>query len=167
MTQKFGNSSRPSKLDFCDLDAPLIGAFLDHLEAERHNSARTRNARLAAIHSMFRIPRPSCTLSTPDQSNTCSPSPRSASSGRSSRSSHERRPSRCSRAPDRATWIASTTHTLTLAIQTGLWVGELVGCSARMWSSRTGRMSAVTAKAAENRHAAHGSWRRDTPRLAL
>jgi len=48
-------SCEPSKLDFCDLDAPLIGAFLDHLEAERHNSARTRNARLAAIHSMFRF----------------------------------------------------------------------------------------------------------------
>jgi len=37
-----------------DLDAPLIGTFLDHLEADRHNSARTRNARLAAIRSFFR-----------------------------------------------------------------------------------------------------------------
>jgi site-specific recombinase XerD len=36
-----------------DLDAPLIGAFLHHLETERGNSARTRNARLAAIHSLF------------------------------------------------------------------------------------------------------------------
>jgi integrase len=36
-----------------DLDAPLIGAFLDHLEHERHNSIRTRNARLAAIRSLF------------------------------------------------------------------------------------------------------------------
>ena len=44
----------PSKLDISDLDAPLIGAFLDHLEVERHNSIRTRNARLAAIHSLFR-----------------------------------------------------------------------------------------------------------------
>ena len=31
----------------------VIGAFLDHLEADRHNSARTRNNRLAAIHSLF------------------------------------------------------------------------------------------------------------------
>ena len=31
----------------------LIGAFLDHLEHERHNSVRTRNTRLAAIHSLF------------------------------------------------------------------------------------------------------------------
>jgi site-specific recombinase XerD len=44
----------PSRLEIADLDAPLIGAFLEHLENERGNSARTRNARLAAIHSLFR-----------------------------------------------------------------------------------------------------------------
>jgi integrase/recombinase XerD len=44
----------PSGLDIADLDAPLIGAFLDHLETDRHNSVRTCNARLAAIHSLFR-----------------------------------------------------------------------------------------------------------------
>ncbi len=43
----------PSEVDIADLDAPLIGAFLDHLEHERGNSVRTRNARLAAIHSLF------------------------------------------------------------------------------------------------------------------
>jgi len=43
----------PSRLDLADLDAPLIGAFLDHLEHQRHNSVRTRNARLAAIHSLY------------------------------------------------------------------------------------------------------------------
>jgi site-specific recombinase XerD len=45
---------RPSALDLADLDAQLITAFLAHLEHERHNSIRTRNARLAAIRSMFR-----------------------------------------------------------------------------------------------------------------
>ena len=45
---------QPSLLSLTDLDAPLIGAFLDHLEHERGNSPRTRNARLAAIHSLFR-----------------------------------------------------------------------------------------------------------------
>jgi hypothetical protein len=44
---------QPSKLDIADLDAPLIGDFLDHLERDPGNSPRTRNARLAAIHSMF------------------------------------------------------------------------------------------------------------------
>jgi integrase/recombinase XerD len=43
----------PSRLDLADLDAPLIAAFLDHLEQQRSNSVRTRNARLAAIHSLF------------------------------------------------------------------------------------------------------------------
>ncbi len=45
----------PSRLDLADLDAPLIASFLDHLERERGNSVRTRNARLAAIHSLFRF----------------------------------------------------------------------------------------------------------------
>ncbi len=44
----------PHELDFDDLDAPLIGAFLSHLETVRGNSVRTRNTRLAAIHSLYR-----------------------------------------------------------------------------------------------------------------
>lgn len=43
----------PSTVGIEDLDAPTIAAFLDHLEIDRHNSARTRNARLAAIRSLF------------------------------------------------------------------------------------------------------------------
>ncbi len=43
----------PARLDIADLDAPLIAAFLDHLERERGNQTRTRNWRLAAIHSLF------------------------------------------------------------------------------------------------------------------
>ena len=45
---------QPSELDIADLDAPLIGAFLNHLETDRGNGVRTRNARLAAIHTLFR-----------------------------------------------------------------------------------------------------------------
>jgi site-specific recombinase XerD len=48
-------SKPPSALDLADLHAPLIGAFLDYLQHERGNSVRTRNARLAAIHSLFRF----------------------------------------------------------------------------------------------------------------
>jgi site-specific recombinase XerD len=44
----------PCALSVEDLDTPLLGAFLDHLEHERNNRARSRNARLAAIHSFFR-----------------------------------------------------------------------------------------------------------------
>ena len=43
----------PSELDMADLDAPLVAAFLEHLEMVRHNSPRTRNNRLAAVHSFF------------------------------------------------------------------------------------------------------------------
>jgi len=43
----------PNELDIAQLDAPLIAAFLDHLEIDRNNSVRTRNHRLAAIHSLF------------------------------------------------------------------------------------------------------------------
>ncbi len=46
-------SKTPSRLDIADLDAPLIAAFLDHLERDRNNRATTRNNRLAAIHSLF------------------------------------------------------------------------------------------------------------------
>ncbi len=44
----------PSLLDIDDIDAALVSAFLDHLEHERHNSVRTRNARLAAVRSLCR-----------------------------------------------------------------------------------------------------------------
>jgi site-specific recombinase XerD len=44
---------KPCALDIADLDAPLIGAFLDYLEHARGNQIRTRNNRLAAIHSLF------------------------------------------------------------------------------------------------------------------
>jgi integrase/recombinase XerD len=43
----------PSQLGIDDLDAPLISAFLAHLESDRGNSPATRNNRLAAIHSLF------------------------------------------------------------------------------------------------------------------
>jgi integrase/recombinase XerD len=42
-------------LKLADLDAPLILAFLDHLEKDRNNSIRSRNARLAAIRSFLRF----------------------------------------------------------------------------------------------------------------
>ena len=47
--------TEPSKLDFADIDAGTIGAFLDHLEADRGAAISTRNVRLTAIHSLFRF----------------------------------------------------------------------------------------------------------------
>jgi integrase/recombinase XerD len=55
-------TTRPARLELDQLDAPMIGAFLEHLETERGNSARTRNVRLAAIHSFFNY----CALRHPE-----------------------------------------------------------------------------------------------------
>ncbi len=43
----------PCALDWEDLDAEVISEFLDHLELDRGNRARTRNLRLTAIRSLF------------------------------------------------------------------------------------------------------------------
>jgi site-specific recombinase XerD len=45
---------RPSDLQFEQIDAPLVMAFLEHLQASRGNGARTRNVRLAAVKSFMR-----------------------------------------------------------------------------------------------------------------
>lgn len=85
-------STEPSRLDLADLDAPMIGAFLDHLEHERHNTVRTRNARLAAIHSLFGYA--ALTPSTPGRSNASCPYPTNASTGHWSATSPNRKPKR-------------------------------------------------------------------------
>jgi integrase/recombinase XerD len=117
----------PSDLLLADLDAPFIGAFLEHLETRRGNTARTRNARLAAIHSFFEY----VALNEPAHALACQrvlaiPSKR-----------HERKPvefltrteiEALLRAPDASTWIGRRDRTLLLvAIQTGLRVSELIG----------------------------------------
>jgi site-specific recombinase XerD len=117
----------PSALTVTDLDAPLIGTFLDHLERGRNNTARTRNARLAAIHSFFRY----LALREPEhaagiQRVLAMPSKRYA-----------RRPiDFLTRAemeallavPDRTAWAGRRDHALLLlALQTGLRVSELIG----------------------------------------
>lgn len=55
----------PSKLPLEELDVPLIGAFLDHLERDRGCSVRTRNIRLSALRAFFRFiafSEPACAL---------------------------------------------------------------------------------------------------------
>ena len=44
----------PTALALVDLDARLILGFLDHLEKDRKNGARSRNARLAALRSFLK-----------------------------------------------------------------------------------------------------------------
>src|SRR5258708_19647977 len=45
----------PSQLEVEQIDVPLILAFLEHIERDRGNKARSRNARLAAVRSFFRF----------------------------------------------------------------------------------------------------------------
>jgi len=48
------SGTRPSDLDFADVDAATVSGFLAMLADERHNTSRTRSQRLATIHSLFR-----------------------------------------------------------------------------------------------------------------
>src|SRR5258706_12248055 len=59
MQESSGKAS--SSLGWDDLDEKAIPAFLDHLEGDRHNAARTRNLRRTATRPMF----PSAPLHTP------------------------------------------------------------------------------------------------------
>jgi integrase/recombinase XerD len=121
----------PSTLDVEDLDAALIGAFLDHLEGERHNSVRTRNNRLAAIHSLFAY----AALRHPEHSALIQrvlaiPAKRTDRQLVSFLTDDE--VDALLGAPDRGTWVGRRDHALLLvAIQTGLRVSELtaLGCS--------------------------------------
>jgi len=103
----------------------LITAFLDHLEHDRANSPRTRNVRLAAIHSMFRF----AALRHPEHAALISrviavPTKRFDRAIVSYLAQDE--VDALLAAPDRSRWIGRRDHALlTLAIQTGLRVTEL------------------------------------------
>jgi integrase/recombinase XerD len=120
-------SKPPSRLEFTDVDASFVGAFLDHLETERGNCAATRNNRLAAIHSLFSY----AALRCPEHAATIGrvlaiPPKRTDSTVVSFLSGDEVQAILAS--PDRATWFGRRDHGLLLvAVQTGLRVSELTG----------------------------------------
>lgn len=114
-------------MDIDDLDAPLIGAFLTHLEKERGNSPRTRNARLGAIHSFYRF----AALGHPEHAQTIArvmaiPTKRYERNTVSYLDLNEIKA--LLSAPDTTTWLGRRDHALLLLmIQTGVRVSELVG----------------------------------------
>lgn len=115
----------PSDLDIADLDAPLIGAFLNHLETDRGNSARTRNARLAAIHSLFRY----AALRHPEDAaviaRVLAIPPKRFNRALITYLTEEEIAALLA-APDRSTWTGRRDHALLmLACQTGLRATEL------------------------------------------
>ena len=144
---------QPCELDVDDLDAPLIGAFLTHLEQDRGNRARTRNARLAAIHSLYRY----MALRHPEHLQTIGrviaiPFKRHEQNSVNYLNLDEIKA--LLRAPDRTTWLGRRDHALLLtAIQTGVRVTELVTLRICDVSLATGAHCRVTGKGRKRRTA--------------
>lgn len=117
----------PADLDVGDLDATTISSFLDHLETYRHNSARTRNARLTAIQSFFRF----AAYRHPEHAESIAqvlaiPTKRHPTASVTFLTPNEI--DALVAAPDTATWNGRRDHTLlTLALHTGLRLAELTG----------------------------------------
>ena len=117
----------PSRLDLADLDAPLIGAFLDHLEADRGNSVRTRNNRLAAIHSLFRFAAPAHPEHAASIARVLAIPPKRFDRAVITYLT-EPEVDALLAACDQTTWTGRRDHALlALAVQTGLRISELTG----------------------------------------
>jgi integrase/recombinase XerD len=116
----------PSQFLISDFEAPFILSFLDHLEAQRRASARSRNQRLAAIRSFFRF----LSLNTPEhgaliQRVLSIPNKRYERALVAFLTPHE--VDVLLAAPDQKKWSGQRDHALMLlAIQTGLRVSELI-----------------------------------------
>lgn len=117
----------PSRLDWADLDTEAITAFLDHLETDRNNTARTRNARLTAIRSLFGY----ASLRHPEHAELIArvlaiPPKRYDRAEVSYLTDTE--VAALLAAPDQARWEGRRDYTMLLvAIQTGLRSAELLG----------------------------------------
>lgn len=115
----------PTDLSIKELDEPFIARFLDHLERERGNTARSRNTRLAAIHSFYRyVALNEPALSELAQRVLAIPSKRFKR--RQVAFLTEAEAKALLDAPDLNTWIGRRDHVLLLvALQTGLRVSEI------------------------------------------
>jgi site-specific recombinase XerD len=117
----------PSRLSLADLDATLVGAFLAHLEDQRGNGTATRNARLAAIHSLFSYAAPRAPEHATVISQVLAIPPRRRERAIVSYLTPQETDALLA-APDRQTWHGRRDHALLLlAVQTGLRVSELTG----------------------------------------
>lgn len=117
----------PSALGWEDLGVDVISAFLDHLEDDRHNSARSRNTRLAALRSLYRY----AALRHPEHAQLIQhvlaiPQKRFDKTNVSFLEPEE--VVALLAAPDRSRWEGRRDHALmALAVQTGLRLSELTG----------------------------------------
>jgi site-specific recombinase XerD len=152
LTFAAGRAAKPlSHLDFADLNASVVAAFLDHLEHDRGNSIRSRNARLAAIHSLFTF----AALSHPEHNDDIArvlaiPTKRTEHRIIDFLTDSEVR--QLLDQPDRATLTGRRDHTmLYLAIQTGLRASELTALRCRDIHLGTGPHVSCTGKGRKRR----------------
>ena len=117
----------PSQLSLADLDATLVGAFLSHLEDQRGNGSATRNARLAAIHSLFKYAAPKAPEHAAVISQVLAIPPRRRERAIVSYLTAEEIDALVA-APGRETWHGRRDRALLLLdVQAGLRVSELTG----------------------------------------
>ena len=117
----------PSQFSLADLDATLIGEFLHHLEEQRGNGSATRNARLAAIHSLFKYAAPKAPEHAAVISQVLAIPPRRRERAIVSYLTAEEIDALVA-APGRETWHGRRDRALLLLdVQTGLRVSELTG----------------------------------------
>jgi site-specific recombinase XerD len=117
----------PSKLDLDHIDAKVVSNFLDHIERDRGNSTRTRNARLSAIRSLYRF----AALRHPEHASVIErvlAIPAKRFERRLVTFLSEAEVAALLDAPDRSTWTGRRDATLlALAVQTGLRASEVIG----------------------------------------
>jgi integrase/recombinase XerD len=117
----------PSQLSLAHLDAALVGAFLQHLEEQRGNGSATRNARLAAIHSLFKYAAAKAPEHAAVISQVLAIPPRRRERAIVSYLTAEEIDALVA-APGRGTWHGRRDRALLLlGVQTGLRVSELTG----------------------------------------
>ena len=121
----------PSKLVLTDLNAPLIGTFLDNLEKTRANASRSRNLRLTAIRSFFRYTALECPEHSALIQRVLAIPPKRQSSRLVDFLTKPEIEALLA-VPDQTTWLGRRDRALLLfAIQTGLRLSELVGLRQR------------------------------------
>ncbi|HVE73969.1 MAG TPA: tyrosine-type recombinase/integrase [Mycobacteriales bacterium] len=142
----------PSDLDFTHLDAGTIADFLTMLEQRRGNTARTRNARLATIHSLFTH----AALAHPEHAELIArvlAIPTKRTGGTTVNYLTDQEIDALVSSPDRATWTGRRDHLLLLLmITTGVRVSELASLTrADTHTDGPGRHIAVHGKGRKDR----------------